>query len=171
MKPCSLPEKQKGKNKLSQNIFFSHQHSCKIFASDSKVCFNCELSSCCIVICSKVPHFCWSCPSRPAAFWISLPRLYCVLLNFDPRFFQYPAMWITFSILSESWSPGTYDVLLTRPSRHLLAQSQLWKHQYSAWNLFKINNRNLNLFFYCELWPDFSHYSGAFIVDLERCWL
>ena len=125
LKSCSLSEKQKRKNKLPQKIFFSHQHSCKIFASDFKVCFNCELSSCCIVICSKVAHFCWSSPSRPAAFWIGLPHFYCVLLNFNPRFFQYPAMWITFSILAERWSPGTYDVLLTRLSWHLLAQSQL----------------------------------------------
>ena len=102
-----------------------------------------------------------------------LQSLLCII-----RFsFQYLAMviiWIAFSNPAEMWSPGTYDVLLTLPSRLLLVQSQHWKYQYYVWNLFKVNNRNLNLFFYCELWTDISHCSVLPLLTLDvtncKCW-
>ena len=47
-------------------------------------------------------------------------------------------------------------------SRHLLVQNQHWKHQNSVWNLFKIHNKDTNL------WSDFTHCCGAANVDFEQ---
>ena len=40
---------------------------------------------------------------------------------------------------SEQYS---YDGIKKRLSRHLLAQSQSWKHQNNVWNRFKVNNND-----------------------------
>ena len=48
----------------------------------------------------------------------------------------------------------------TLSSQHLMIQSQQWKHQYNAWNLFKIRHGSgvfiVNLCFHC--WPWTSKY-------------
>ena len=58
------------------------------------------------------------------------------------------------------------------PSRHLLVQTQLLKHQNNVWNLFKVNNKdtkttsfpavsigflwkNFNFFFFCQIIQNF----------------
>ena len=60
-------------------------------------------------------------------------------------------------------------------SRHLLIQSQLWKHQKNVWNMFKVNNKDtrttsLKSFWclYCQLWTNFTHCSGVSIADFEK---
>ena len=57
----------------------------------------------------------------------------CVFLFFTKNWYQ--------------WSTST------RPSWHLLVQSQQWKHQNIVWNLFNVNNKDN---------------SGIFTVDFEQ---
>ena len=62
-----------------------------------------------------------------------------------------------------------------KPSWRLLVQSQQWKHQNNARNLFKVNNKDTNTtplksFWcsYCEIWTNFTHCSGVSIADFEQ---
>ena len=54
---------------------------------------------------------------------------------------------------------------------YLLVQSQQWKHQNNAWNLFKVNSkdaRTTSWYLYCSLWSDFIHCSAISIVYFEQ---
>ena len=60
---------------------------------------------------------------------------------------------------------GSLNALFLRipPCRHLLAQSQQWKHQNNVWNLImKTVERPQGL------WTDFIHCSGVSVVDFEQ---
>ena len=52
-----------------------------------------------------------------------------------------------------------WEMQLPVPSRHLLVQSQQWKHQKNVWNLFKVKIEDTKR---CQ-WPRF----GVIIVNFE----
>lgn len=95
----------------------------------------------------------------------------------------------TSSILIVSISPGgkkpsvnhfkisffTVHIFWSLSSRHLLFQTQQWKHHITVWNLFKVNynyarTASMTSFwsFYCYLWEDIPHFSGVSIAVIEH---
>ena len=59
-------------------------------------------------------------------------------------------------------------------SKHLLVQSQQWKHLNNMWNLLKFNIKDsktvtLASFWclYCSLWADFTYFTGVSIDNFE----
>ena len=38
------------------------------------------------------------------------------------------------------------------PSRHLLVQSQQWKHQKNVWNMLKVNNKGVETTLMVSFW-------------------
>ena len=59
---------------------------------------------------------------------------------------------------------------LSITNRHLFAQRQQWKHQSNAWNLFKVNNKVIDVVLVYLLLNlnNVTNHSGISIVDFEQ---
>ena len=75
-----------------------------------------------------------------------------------------------------SYKHGFYTKALSNPwkvlpSRHLLVQSQQWKHQNNVWNLFKVNDKDFRIKSMMSLWCIYYQIFKDFTFARFHYWL
>ena len=64
-----------------------------------------------------------------------------------------------------------FDFILTPGQHYLFVRSQHWKHQHNAWNLFKVNSKDITTSLTLSLWLTLNRFhacSGVSIVNFEQ---